>query len=356
MKLGQGGQSLISALIGIGIATMTILVVITMQQIASRQQAQTNFTFQADSIRRSLKSTLNSPASWARTVAASENSPPYVQGGGDFTAPPPVNAGLNCFIAPGSDCKDGAGNPLTNQPINVVREANGTVVYNIFANNGFTIQGTPCNGFVAPPADGNDACPLRFTIVWSAVCGATCTGTTAVPQISVIPIYNPAPVNAARIIFNPAHYSAFFNQGTDSANCWIINGGNLYNICGTNVGVGTVAPRATLDVSGAIIGKAAVSNAGTTINFAAGNHQFTSLSCTSAFRFNNLKDGGAYMFVVQGTAAATCPPFVAFSDAGITPLTVHMPPDNGNTIINKHTIFNIAVVGTHVYVAWTPGY
>jgi hypothetical protein len=61
------------------------------------------------------------------------------------------------------------------------------------------------------------------------------------------------------------------------------------------------------------------------------------------------------MFVVQGATPATCN-FTAFSDAGITPLVVHMPPDNGNTTASKHTIYNLAVLGTHVYVSWIPGY
>ena len=68
-----------------------------------------------------------------------------------------------------------------------------------------------------------------------------------------------------------------------------------------------------------------------------------------------MKDGGSYMFVVKGTTAATCS-FTAFTDAGTTALTVHMPPDNGATVATKHTVFNMTVVGGDVYVAWTPGY
>ena len=61
------------------------------------------------------------------------------------------------------------------------------------------------------------------------------------------------------------------------------------------------------------------------------------------------------MFVVKGTGVATCT-FTGYSDAGVTPVTVHMPPDNGATTSGKHTVFNIAVVGADAYVAWTPGY
>ncbi len=121
-----------------------------------------------------------------------------------------------------------------------------------------------------------------------------------------------------------------------------------------NVGIGTTTPRAVLDVNGTIVGKPAVSNAGSPIDFSTGNKQYTAANC-GAFAFHHLKDGGDYMFVVQGATAATCT-FTGFSDAGVTGLTMHMPPDNGNTIAAKHTIYNISVVGTHVYVSWTPGY
>jgi hypothetical protein len=121
------------------------------------------------------------------------------------------------------------------------------------------------------------------------------------------------------------------------------------------VGIGTTAPRANLEVNGSIISKPAVDNlAATTINFANGNLQYTTLNC-QAFALHNLKDGGTYMFSVQGTTSATCS-FTGFSDAGSTALTVLMPPDHGATTASKHTIYNFAVMGNFVYVSWTPGY
>ena len=123
---------------------------------------------------------------------------------------------------------------------------------------------------------------------------------------------------------------------------------------GGNLGVGTITPRATLDVSGPIVSRASQSFAAGTIDFSASNLRHTTQNCGS-FALHNLKDGGTYMFAVQGTTVATCS-FTAFSDAGSTALTVHMPPDHGATTSGKHTIYNIAVLGTHVYIAWTPGY
>lgn len=121
-----------------------------------------------------------------------------------------------------------------------------------------------------------------------------------------------------------------------------------------SVGIGSDSPRASLDVNGTILGKPGVSNGTSTVDFSTGNLQYTTSDC-GAFNLNNLKDGGSYMFAVQGTTSATCS-FNAYSDAGTTALTVHMPPDHAATTAGKHTIYNLAVMGTHVYVAWTPGY
>ena len=67
-----------------------------------------------------------------------------------------------------------------------------------------------------------------------------------------------------------------------------------------------------------------------------------------------MKSGGSYTFVVQGTGVATCS-FTAYSDAGTTALTVHMPTDHGATTTATHTIYTAIVAGTHIYFAWSPG-
>ncbi len=128
----------------------------------------------------------------------------------------------------------------------------------------------------------------------------------------------------------------------------------LLNPFGGNVGIGTTSPRSILDVSGAITGKASTLNGTATVDFSVGNIQHTTSSC-GAFNFWNLKDGGTYMFVVKGTTSATCS-FTAYSDGGTTGLTVHLPPGHGATTTGGHTLYNIAVSGGDVYIAWTPGY
>src|SRR5262245_17783546 len=100
------GQSLISALISLSVASLTLLLVLSISDIFRQQQTKVGFTFQVDQLRRNLQLNLNNNVAWTRTVAASENSPPFNQGDPDFGAPPANNAGLNCLIAPGSNCTD----------------------------------------------------------------------------------------------------------------------------------------------------------------------------------------------------------------------------------------------------------
>lgn len=121
-----------------------------------------------------------------------------------------------------------------------------------------------------------------------------------------------------------------------------------------NVGIGIATPVATLEVNGTIKGKAAVSNATSTIDFSTGNFQYTAAKCGN-FQLNNLKDGGTYTFAVKGTTTGTCA-FSAYSDSGTTALTVHMPPSHGSTISGTMTIYSFAILGADLFISWAPGY
>jgi hypothetical protein len=121
-----------------------------------------------------------------------------------------------------------------------------------------------------------------------------------------------------------------------------------------NVGIGNAAPRAKLDVDGAIISKASVLNGTSDIDFSTGNIQYTNASC-GAFNLNNLKDGGTYTLVIKGTTSATCvfTPYSGNLSGGLTP---KYPPGHGATTDTKMTIYSFMVVGSDVFIAWVPGY
>jgi trimeric autotransporter adhesin len=120
-----------------------------------------------------------------------------------------------------------------------------------------------------------------------------------------------------------------------------------------NVGIGITNPAVALHVNGAILGRAAIQDPDTVIDFLAGNTQYTTANC-QAFTLHNLRDGGNYVFAVHGATSTTCS-FTAYSGAGTGSLSVRMPTGHGPTIASTHTLYNFIVVGGFVYVSWSPG-
>jgi len=158
------------------------------------------------------------------------------------------------------------------------------------------------------------------------------------------------PLKMLNLGYDPTQNAGFIqaaHQGTGVTSL-------LLNPNGGNVGIGTTSPRGGLDVNSTIIAKAATLNGTSIIDFSLGNVQYTNANC-GAFQFNHLKDGTTYSFVVKGTTAQTCS-FTAYSDAGVTGLTVHLPPGHGATTNAKHTLYSVMVVGADVYLSWIPGY
>ncbi|PIR86085.1 hypothetical protein COU14_00780 [Candidatus Kaiserbacteria bacterium CG10_big_fil_rev_8_21_14_0_10_44_10] len=142
--------------------------------------------------------------------------------------------------------------------------------------------------------------------------------------------------------------------GTESSLQIDTSAGTVFEVLANGkVGIGTTSPASKLEVNGASRNTASISNATGTIDFATGNLQYTANDC-GAFALHNLKDGGTYTFAVKGATSATCS-FTAYSDAGSTALTVHMPTDHTATTVSTHTIYTFLVMGTDAYVAWVPG-
>jgi hypothetical protein len=125
---------------------------------------------------------------------------------------------------------------------------------------------------------------------------------------------------------------------------------NVFVVLGGNMGLGVASPQSKLEVDGQVRNASSISNATSTVDFASGNLQYTSDSC-GTFNLHNLRDGGVYNFAVKGTTSATCT-FNAYSDAGTTGLTVHMPKGHGATVAGQHTVYSIMVMGADAYVSW----
>ena len=186
-----------------------------------------------------------------------------------------------------------------------------------------------------------------------------------------------------------------------------INIGNLIfgtNANGTlgapagNVGIGTSAPGAMLDVSGSIRGmslqmmstatpfttcgigglmvksnvdsrpmycdgslwrplqttpSAYGSSGMSTVDFSSTNRFTTSLSC-QAFNLYNLKDGQTYHLLLYGVSNAAPCSFTIYSDAGVTQLTRHEQSAAMTAVASRKTMVTIVVIGTDAVVTFTP--
>lgn len=227
------GMTLVEVMVAIGISGIVLTAIMSLSNLSLKQQYQSNLTFQADLFRKNLVLLINNSDAWKNTIAATANSAPYTVGGTPYTAPPTSSAtdppGLNCLIGSGSPCTNNgkdltaspAGTAISGMKILQILDNKGVLFYDTTSNTkGLSPQGTACNGFVAPsippapPTPGNDNCPLRFDISWTAVCGTSCVNPQV--QIHIQAVYNPA-TSSRTVAFNPANYSAtFFQSGSAS--------------------------------------------------------------------------------------------------------------------------------------------
>ena len=118
-----------------------------------------------------------------------------------------------------------------------------------------------------------------------------------------------------------------------------------------NVGVGTTAPGAKLQVAGQIVSTQTVVASGATADFANGNVQVLQSVGASAITLNNMQDGGAYTLIVSDATSRT----YTFS----TCTNAHWLYANGPTTANTRTMYTIIktteAAATHCYISWITG-
>ena len=242
------GMSIMEVVIAAGIMGVVTMGVLSLSTLTLKQQTQSNVTFHADTTRRTLLAALNNRASWERTVTNPVNHGTE-EGMSALDCIPVVNPppGLN---QAGFACEAAGGAPFSNKMIRQVNNAAGGLVYDASTpTKGIGQSGAACDGFVDPTsgAAGNDQCPLRFEVRWTAICSNNPCVNPQV-QLRIVALYNPGP---NRITFNPANYgveAALQGQLGSSGTCWTHTGDDLTQSCGTRVGIGTSTPNALTDL------------------------------------------------------------------------------------------------------------
>jgi hypothetical protein len=153
-----------------------------------------------------------------------------------------------------------------------------------------------------------------------------------------------------------------FNDNGDVSLGGIVLANNdqgVISIRGTKVGIGLSGvnsiPVATLDVQGTVSVNGASTNASsyaagnsTTIDFSKSNLAYTNVNPGNTFTLQNVKDGGTYTLLVQGTTSGTA----IFSASGFNVKSMN----NGPTANGKQTLYTFIVMGTSVFVSMTTGF
>lgn len=138
-----------------------------------------------------------------------------------------------------------------------------------------------------------------------------------------------------------------FTAGGSNQNVRLTPSGTGYTILDGNVGVGTTAPTAKLEVQGQIVSKEFVVASGGTADFSNGNAIVFSAVGGSTITVSNMVAGGVYNVIVEDTTART----YTFSGCG----TTYFSPANGATTNRSvYTIYRRST--TACYVTWTTGF
>lgn len=185
------GFGLIEVIVVVAIVSIVALGIATMMQDMFLQQQRAAQKGTLNSTRARLIETLQSPSSWAATVAHADN-----------------NASLACMRV-GNTCTH-------NTTVNFnLADAQGTIIYpSATATAGFRPDGTNCNTF-STGITPDPACPFRWAISANLTCPSG-SGTCPSPDIRIVGTFMySAGANQMGAGFNPNIYSFDFRRGSD---------------------------------------------------------------------------------------------------------------------------------------------
>ncbi|AHI05326.1 hypothetical protein BDW_04090 [Bdellovibrio bacteriovorus W] len=123
-----------------------------------------------------------------------------------------------------------------------------------------------------------------------------------------------------------------------------------------NVGIGRLPSSNTkLDVAGQIVSKSSVVTTNS-IDWGKGNAASTSVDCSTAINFANMRDGGAYTLAVTGTGDAMCTFSTATTGDDAGTVAYRFQPANDKRTPGTHTIYSFQRIANTVYVSWISGF
>jgi type II secretory pathway pseudopilin PulG len=209
------GQSRITTIRGFSLFELLISIAIGMSLLAvggsvlvqiAKSQYRTISTAQINTLHRAMINMLASDQSWTNTLQS------------------PRNPGMACLYN-GNQCTPGVPSPF-------VLYDTGNAVYFDSTNpsNGFNANGESCAAF---SNSGNDSCPFRFAMTWTAVCIRPACATPQV-MISAKLLYAP---RTGSLGINVENYSiaSFYRNPPVTQLCGSANGAYLVGLPTTNL-------------------------------------------------------------------------------------------------------------------------
>lgn len=154
------GFSLIEILVTLAVSGVVIISVATVLTWTTQIKVRSMGRVQMELVKQILIQNLSSPASWSMTVSKNQPS-------------------MACLLPDSTT-------PCTpNQPARFsLWDAGGNLIFDATdPAAGFNAMGEPCNPQAFAMAGGNDACPFRYELQWSAVCDPSGTPTCINPQV-----------------------------------------------------------------------------------------------------------------------------------------------------------------------------
>ncbi len=201
-RLHQSGFTLVETMIAIGLGSILALGVSTL--LSWTVQIQTAAMTQAvlEAFQQNMIKNLASEAAWRNTLSAG------------------AATGMGCLtnLNPCTTDDTPGGPPIQDRPFVLYSVGGvnpGSVIFDSTnPSNGLTSKGIPCNTFSAA---GNDACPFRYDLKWSAVCTP---GNCVSPQVVVNAILMYRPLTPTKLVLNVDRYSInSFYPGSSSSSC-----------------------------------------------------------------------------------------------------------------------------------------
>lgn len=153
------GLTLVELSVSLALTGVVLLGLVMLFQSLDQQQSQATATFQIGSVSRSFVSALQNRTALSQTLTQN----PAFQCIANST---------NCVTPPIPSPSSLAPTPPSGYTAFTAYDRAGNIVlgYDPSRGGGFTASGQVCHTFVAPPAQGNDACPFQLALAWTPLC------------------------------------------------------------------------------------------------------------------------------------------------------------------------------------------